>query len=180
MAATTQAQNGTGGSVSWANAETGAKFNREDTLTGTTPIPVPTATGTNFSWRKVFVLAVTGTSTTNITNRRVNKSGAESTGLALYYRHYAVASYVQSSGTTMPVASGSNGATPAAAGLPATPAYASLPTSATLYDNTSVATSGSGPNGELVDIVLGVDNLYVGGAGTAIALPNLLIVYDEA
>lgn len=182
MPATVQAQIGTGASVSWASAEGGIKFNREDTATGVTgTIAVPTATGTGFSWRKVFALAVTGTSTTSISNRKVSQSGAPATGLALWYRSYAVASYAQAASGNMPPAQGSNGATPAVTSLPAAPGtYTALTTTATVYDSATVATSGSGPNGQLVEVVLGVDNLYTGGAGSAIALPNILLTYDEA
>lgn len=182
MAATVQGQVGTGASVSWANAETGIKFNRADNATDTTAnIPVPTATGTNFSWRRILVLAVTGTSTTSISNRKVSQSGAPATGLALWYRSYAVASYVQTASGNMPPASGSNGATPAVTGTPASPgSYTALSTTPTVYDSATVATSSAAPNGQLVEMVLAVDNLYVGGAGTAIALPNIVLTYDEA
>ena len=180
MPATMQAQGGTGATVTWANAEGGIKFNREDTLTGTTPIPVPTATGTNFSWRKYLVLAVTATSTTSISNRRINAASAPATGLALWYRTYAVASYAQAASGNMPAAGGTNGATPAVAGTPATPTYSAMPTTATLYDNASLATSSTGPNGQLLEVVFGVDNLYTSGANNALALPNIQITYDEA
>lgn len=180
MPAVVQAQNGTGASVSWANAEGGAKFNREDTLTGTTPIPVPTATGTNFSWRKYFALAVTTTSGTSMSNRRIKQGSAPATGLALFFRSFAVASYSQAASGNMPAASGSNGATPAVSGTPATPAYTALTTSDQTYDSASVSTGSTGPNGQLVEMVLGADNTYTGGAGNAVALPNIVLTYDEA
>lgn len=180
MPATMQAQVGTGASVTWANAEGGIKFNREDTAAGTTPIPVPTATGTNFSWTKHLALAVTATSTTAITNRRINAASAPGTGLGLWYRTYAVASYTQSASGTMPAAGGTNGATPAVSGTPATPAYSAMPTTATQYDNASVSTGSTGPNGQLVEVVFAVDNLYTSGANNALALPNLVLTYDEA
>lgn len=171
-AATVQAQIGTGASVSWANAETGEKFNLEDTLAGTTPIAIPTATGTNFSWPKSLVLAVTVAGTTNITNRTVKMSGSPSTGLALFWKAVAVASYAQAASGNRPTASGSNGATPAG--------YTAMTTSAVQYDNTSVATSGTGPNGSMAVCVLGVDFTFIGGAGSAIAVPSTILSYDEA
>lgn len=171
-AATVQGQIGTGASVSWANAEGGIKFNLEDTISGTTPIAIPTATGTNFSWLKNLVLSVTVAGTTNITNRTVKMSGAASTGLALFWKAVAVASYAQAASGNRPTASGSNGATPAG--------YTSMTTSAVQYDNTSVATSGTGPNGSMAVCVMACDNLYVGGAGSAITLPSITLSYDEA
>jgi hypothetical protein len=171
-AATCQGQAGTGGAVSWANAEGGVTFNLADNITATTPIAIPTATGTNFSWLKNLVISVTGAGTTAITNRTIKMGSSLSTGLALFWKAVAVASYAQAASGNRPTASGSNGATPAG--------YTAMTTSAVQYDNTSVATSGTGPNGSMAVCVIGVDNTYVGGAGSAIALPNIVLSYDEA
>lgn|SRR5579885_1185729 len=171
-AATCQAQAGTGSSVSWANAEGGVKFNLADSITSTTPIQIPTSTGTNFSWIKNLVLAVTGTGTTTISNRNIYMSGATATGLQLFWKDVAVASYVQAASGNRPSSSGSNGATPAG--------YTLMTTSPAQYDNTSVATSGSGPNGDMAVVVLGVSGNFAGGPGSATALPNIIIQYDEA
>ena len=171
-AATVQGQFGNGGSVSWANAETGAKFNRDDTLSGTTPIPIPTATGENYSWIKHFVLAVTGAGTTTMSNRNIYQSTSAATGLFLYFVAQAVGGYVQASGATKPADVGTNGTTPAT--------YTLMTTSPQLYDNTGVATSGTGPNGSMVNCLLGVDHTFVGGPGNATALPSLILQYDEA
>lgn len=171
-AATVQGQAGTGGSVSWANAEGGVTFNLADSITSTTPVPIPTATGTNFSWIKNLVLAVTGTGTTAITNRTVAMGSSPSTGLKLHWKDVAVGSYAQAASGNRPTASGSNGATPAG--------YTNMTTTPAQYDNTSVATSGTGPNGDIAVCVMGVDNLFVGGPGSATALPNILLGYDEA
>ncbi len=166
-----QAQIGTGSSVSWANAETGAKFNREDSLAGTTPVPIPTATGTNFSWIKNFVLYVTTLGTTTISNRRISMSGATATGLQLFWEAVAVASYAQASSGNQPAASGSNGATPAG--------YTLMTTSLVQYDSTSVSSGSTGTNGKMAVCVLGVDNTFAGGPGSATALPSILLTYDE-
>lgn len=172
-AATCQAQIGTGSSVSWANVETGCTFNLADSATNTsTPIAVPTATGTNFSWIKNFAIAVTVTGTTSMTNRTIKMGSSPSTGLALFWKDVAQASYAQAASGNRPTASGSNGATPSG--------YTAMTTSTQQWDNTSHATSSTGPNGDMVVCVLGVDNTYVGGAGNAIALPNIVVSYDEA
>jgi hypothetical protein len=170
--ATTQGQIGTGGTASYANVEAGCKFNLADSATSTTPISIPTSTGTVFSWIKNLVLAVTATGTTNITNRRISQGSAPATGLQLFWKDVAVASYSQSASGNRPTASGSNGATPSG--------YTLMTTTPAQWDNTSVATSGTGPNGDLVVCVLGVDNTFVGGPGNATALPNIVITYDEA
>lgn len=172
-AATCQAQIGTGASVSWANAEGGICFDLADSATDTTtPIQIPTTTGTNFSWIKNLVLAVTATGTTAITNRRVSQSGAASTGLALFWKDVAQASYAQAATGNRPTASGSNGATPSG--------YTAMTTTPAQYDNTSHATSATGPNGDMAVCVLGVDNTFAGGPGSATSLPSIIITYDEA
>lgn len=172
-AATTQGQIGTGGAVSWASAEGGIVWNRADSATATTsPVPIPTATGTNFSWIKNLVLAVTGAGTTNITNRRISMSGPPATGIQLFWKLVAVASYVQAAVGNLPAPSGSDGATPAG--------YTLMTTTPVQYDNASVATSGTGPNGGMTVCVIGVDHLYVGGPGTAQPTPSIILTYDEA
>lgn len=171
-AATCQIQLGTGSSVSWANVESACKFNLADSASSTTPVAVPTATGTVFSWIKNIALAVTVTGTTAITNRKIYMASSTSTGLALFWKDVAVGSYSQAASGNRPSSSGSNGNTPAG--------YTLMSTTPALYDNTSVATSGSGPNGDMAVCVLGIDNTYVGGAGSAISIPNISIVYDEA
>ncbi len=171
-AATCQAQIGTGSSVSWANVETGVTFNLADSATSTTPVSVPTSTGTVFSWIKNFSIAVTGTGTTAMTNRTVKMGSSPSTGLALFFKDVAVASYAQAASGNRPSSSGSNGATPTG--------YTAMTTSAQQWDNTSHATSSTGPNGDMCVCVFGVDNTYAGGAGSAIALPNIVLSYDEA
>lgn len=171
MAATVQAQAGTGASVTWANAEGGVKWNLDDSISGTTPVAIPTATGTVFSWLKNLGLYVTATSTTSITNRTVKTSASLPTGLALFWKTVAVGSYVQASSGNRPASSGSNGATPAG--------YTLMSTTAAQYDNTSVATSSTGPNGSMCVIVGAADNTYTGGAGV-ISLGNVILSYDEA
>jgi len=170
-AAVCQAQGGTGASVTWANAEGGCKFNLSDSLTSTTPIAIPTATGTVFSWIKNLVLAVTTTGTTAITNRRISMATSPATGLKLHFKQVAVASYAQAATGNRPASSGSNGAVPST--------YTEMTTTPALYDNTSVATSSTGPNGDMAVCVLGVDFSYAGGPGSAQAVPNIVVTYDE-
>lgn len=171
MPATTQVKirTGTSGSPTNANAETGIKFNREDTQTGTTPIPVPTSTGTNFSWKKSLYLDVTASAATAISNRKVLLGSAAATGLHVWCN--ATATYAQA--TSTPTASGSNGAAPSGLAQEVT-------TTPYTYDASSVSAGSTGINGNLVEVALGVDNLYTGGASSNTALPDLRITYDEA
>ena len=158
--------------MSWANAETGATFNLADSLTATTPVVIPIATGTVFSWIKNFAIAVTVTGTTAITNRTIKMSTATTTGLALWYKDVAQASYAQAASGNRPASTGSNGSTPAG--------YTLMTTSAVQFDNTSHVTSASGPNGDMAVCLCSVDFTYVSGPGSAIALPSIILGYDEA
>lgn len=171
-AATVLAEAGTGAAVSWATAEGGVTWNLADSITSTAPVSIPTATGTNFSWIKNLVLCVTVAGTTSFTNRTVKMSGSLSTGLALFWKDVAVASYAQAASGNRPASSGSNGATPAG--------YTAMTTTAQQWDNTSHASSSTGPNGDMCVIVAAVDFTYVGGAGSAISMNNVILSYDEA
>lgn len=161
------------------NAETGVTWNREDTQTGTTPIPIPTSAAVNFSYLKVFQLAVTATSTTTINNRTVRGSLALATGLGWYWKTDTQANWAttfnQQSGTKGAAdTTGSNNASSAPSG------YTAITTSPVQYDNTSQATTSTGiGTALLLGVDLGVDATYAGGPGTA-SLGNLILGYDEA
>lgn len=150
---------------------TAIKFNRDDTQAGATPIPIPTATGTNYSSVKQLALHVTvAGGGTAISNRRIHWATSPASGLGLHF--LGNATYVdQTSVVSIPTASGSNGAVPAT--------YAAMTGSAQVYDAASV-TANTGKNGNYVRVVLGVDNTYAGGANPAAAVPNLVLTYDEA
>lgn len=152
-------------------AETGIKFNRDNTQTGTTAIPIPTAAGTRFSWPKWTGLEVTTTDTTSLSNRRIRMAAGIATGMALWWQAVVAASYV----TPVAVAAadtGANGSTPAG--------YTAMTTSDAVYQAASVSAGSTGLNGGFVELALGVDFLYVGGASSNAAVPTLTYTYDEA
>jgi hypothetical protein len=156
-----------------ANAETGIKWNREDSQTGsTTPIPVPLSAGTNYSWIKNLALEVTtiASPATSITNRNIKLASAPSAGLT---QGFKAAAYAQPASGNKPA---DNGTTNDA--IPAT--YTQITTSNQLYDNASVSGGTLGRNGSMVLVYTGISFLFTGGGGTAIALPNLQLTYDEA
>jgi hypothetical protein len=172
MAATVQVRIFTGASEgTGANAETGIKFNRDDTATGTSaPIPKPVATGTAFSWAKTLGLYVTaGGGSTTISNRRIRMSTSPATGLEMFFN--AETTYAQAT-AVVAADTGSNGSDPAG--------YAPLTTSDQVYHATGEAATNADRNGDLCLTAIGVSNNYAGGAGTAIALPDLIFTYDEA
>ena len=77
---------------------------------------------------------------------------------------------------------------PASGNLPAADAanqavpsgYTQVTTTPASYDASSISAGSLGRNGSMILCLIGVDNTYVGGAGNAIALPNLQLSYDEA
>lgn len=172
-AATCQTRLGTGASVTWADAESaGVKLNRYDSATDVTPIPIPATTGTKYSWIKNFVLYVTVTGTTSISNRRVSQSAATPTGVQLFWKTVAVASYVQAASGNMPADDAADGHTPSG--------YTLMSTTPAQYDNASVSTGSTGPNGAMAVCCLGVSSTYTGGPDSAAVLPSFVITYDEA
>ena len=172
MAAVVRLSYASGAGPSLTSAETGIKYNREETLAGTTaPIPRPVATGTAFSYSKAFRLEVTTSDATSLSNLRLQYSGsAPATGLALWYRDDATT--YQRPNALAAADSGTNGSTPAG--------YTAMPASPTSYDAGSYSASTTGAKGDYFSTALGVSNNYAGGAGSAIALPDLVVTYDEA
>jgi hypothetical protein len=169
----------TGATVDSADAAS-ARLGRDDLLISTASVPIPGSAGENFSYRKYYGLDVTATSTTSISNRKINMSAALTTGLFLWW--FSTATYTQNTGTTgtvagnYPAAGGTNGFTPA---NPADGTYAAMTTSAVVYDAASVATSSTGLNGKYVNVVGGVDFTYAAGGGPATE-GNLVFTYDES
>ena len=173
MAAVTKINISTGAGPTNADAEaTGIKFNREDSVSGTTAIPKPTATGTNYSWYKTLYLNVeSGGGSTNILNRKIRMASAPSAGLTLFWKDGAD-TYTQATSGNKPTDNGTtDDATPSG--------YTAMTTSFATTDATSEAATNSTRNGNYVNVVCGVSNLYAGGAGSSIALPNIEVQYDE-
>lgn len=175
MAATVQTAYYNGISATAAPATTGAKWNREDTQTGTTPIPIPSGAGTNFSWRKTFGFNVTATSTTTISNRTIS-SAAPPAGLALFAQDGGT-SYAQSSAANKPADAGTNANTPT--GYTALTTYGGAANAAFTWQATGVATSALGLNGDYVLVCCGLDATYAGGGGTNNTAPTLTFSYTE-
>lgn len=175
MAATIQARIATGASEgSGANAETGVKFSREDTQVGTTPIPKPTAAGTNYSWYKsLFLYVVSGGGSTSILNRKIRHATAPSAGLTLHFKP-DIATYVQATSGNKPTDNATtDDATPST--------YTLMSTTMQDFDTASAAATDSTRNGDIVQVVLGISSLWSvpGGALNAVALPSLELQFDE-
>lgn len=179
MAATVKAYCATGSGPTLASCDSAdsasIKFGRDDSQGSTASIPIPTATGTKYSYLKYLLLDVTATGATTISNRRIAWASSPATGLTGFFKDQAT--YTQNNGTQGTSAgnypadnASTNGATPSG--------YTALTTGNQQWDNSSVSSGSTGKNGDYVQTVLGVDNTFVGGGGAA-SLPNLLLTYDE-
>ena len=91
------------------NQTPGFLFNRDDTRVGTTSIPKPTATGTNFSWVKSFQIEVTTHDSKTMTSVRVGKTVNEADAGTKVWLNVGNAAYTQAS--TPPSATGDNNTT---------------------------------------------------------------------
>ena len=149
----------------------GITFARDEAAA--TTIPIPTATGTHFSWPMWVYLYVSalGSGTTHITNRVASVASGMPTGSHEWGKYVASGSYVQPT-TNADSDNGSNGATPSG--------YTEITTGGFQWDNASVQGGGgsTGQNGGYLEVSIGVDHLYTGGGGVP-TLPNLDCAFDE-
>lgn len=173
MAATVVTYIATGAGPTTADAEaTGVVFSREDSATGTTAIPKPTATGTNFSWPKTLFLNVTaGGGSTSLSNRKIRVATAPSAGLELHFKDGAD-TYSQAAAEADVDNTSADGAQPTG--------YTAMTTTFQTWDAVSAAAVDATRNGNYVVVALGVSSNYAGGAGSGIALPDIELQYDEA
>ncbi len=176
MAMTVQIDNLTGAGPSSA-AVTAVKWNRVDTAAGTTVIPTPTATGTNFSFIKTFRIDITVTGSLTMTGITFGKVANETTtGTKLWYTsEHAVGSYVQA--TAAPTATGDNNVTAPDINSGSSEAAVPLISGASPYDAGPYSTTGA--KGNIVVVVLGVDATNT-TAGASTATPTLRWQWTEA
>lgn len=161
-------------STARASAESGIKFNRADSQSGTTPIPIPTATGTNYSWYKSMYLycnSATGAGT-SISAKNVRLNGAPATGLAVVYDNVGD-TYTQAAAV---LAADASGGSP-----PATPAgYTAMTTSDVEYDAAADTSANNTRMGDILQVGLAVGSNYAGGGGSAQTVPSIIFTYTEA
>jgi hypothetical protein len=170
-------RNATGAGPSFADiGGTTAKYNRVDSLTGTTAIPTPTTANTTFfSFVKSHQINITTTNGLTMTNVKVEKVTSEATGgtKIWHYTGHALGSYVQA--TAAPTATGDNNVTGptinGATGI-AMPALGAGATYAAGPFNTT------GGQGNLVELALGVDATCT-TAGTTVSIPTLRWTWTE-
>jgi hypothetical protein len=178
MAMTVVIANAVGATPTWSTVgATTAKWNRVDTLIGTTVIPTPTSTGTNFSFIKTFMIEITVTDSLNMTDVTFGKvAGETTTGTKLWYTsEHAEGSYVEA--TTFPAPEGDNNVT--APNINGGSAEAAVPliSSGDLY--AAGPFNSTGRKGNLIEICLGVDATNT-TAGSTVATPTLRWQWTES
>lgn len=179
MAMTVQIDQATGSGPTFASV-TSVKWNRTDDASTASAIPTPTATGTNFSYVKSFVVEITATGSLTMTDIKVGKVANETTtGTKLWHRtDHAEGSYVQA--TAAPAATGDNNST-----APVIPAGGNntTVTALPLIGSASVYSAGphstTGRKGNLVEVALGVDATNT-TAGASVATPTLRWQWTES
>lgn len=179
MAMTVLIRQATTVTPTWATVGA-VKWSRVDDAVGTTPIPTPTATGTNFSFVKSFLVDITVTGGLTMTDVIIGKVAAESTtGTLLWHTNENnEAGYTQA--TAAPGSTGDNNGTAPDINGGALEVAMPLSSAQTVYDAGPYSTTGriSG-GGALNEITLGVDATNT-TAGTTVATPTLRWEWTEA
>lgn len=171
MSASVQVQliRGAAGSPVTANAASGFTFGRDDQVFAEDPVPRPETTGTAYSFAKTLALYVVTGAATSFSNRKIRLESTPTSGLYFYIR--AASSYTQA---TLPIAPD----TVAADGY-VPDGWTLLSTTFVEWDAAEVAATTGTRNGAYLEIALGVGYGYIGGAGSSVAIPNLVVQYDE-
>jgi hypothetical protein len=176
MAMTVQISNGTGATTGTWAAVTAVKWNQVDSAVGTTPIPTPTATGTNFSYVKSFQIEITVVASLNMSNVKVGKVAAETTTGTKLWHVVSHSSYAQA--TAAPTSTGDNNVTgPTLNGAAAVAGGLALIGSAAVYAAGPFNTVAR--QGNIVEISLGVDATNT-TAGATVATPTLRWQWTES
>lgn len=159
-----------------ASAVSSAILNREDTINGTTPVPVPSVNpSTNFTWIKSLQIEITVVGGLTMTNVRVGKVTSESvTGHKLWH-NTTNAAYTQATGA--PTATGDNNSTPPTLNGDVATAVPLISAPPAVYAAGPFNTTGR--KGNIIEVVAGVDFTCV-TTGTGVATPTLRWTWTEA
>lgn len=161
-------------------------FNRQDDEAIGSPVVAPSGSlHSTYSNYKSLRLNVSVAGTTTVSNLRVRTVSAMPTGLGLFGLTTAPSSYTQCTGAGATQGNRPADSTAALTASPApnTPAsYSAVPASPSSlqFDSASYATTATGAFGKFCQLVGGISDQYVGGAGSAIAVPQIQVQYDEA
>lgn len=156
-------------------AVTAVVWSRVDDATGTTVIPTPTSTGTNFSFIKSFKVNITATGSLSMSNILFGKVANETTTGTKLWQSVAHSSYTQA--TAAPTATGDNNST--------APTFNGATATAVQLISAPPSTYAAGPFssvarvGNFVEVGLGVDATNT-TAGAAVATPTLRWSWTES
>lgn len=163
------------GAVPTVTPVTTVTLNREDTALGATPIPVPTSTGTNFSWVKSFQIEITATDGLTMTNVLFGKVTAEAiTGQKLWV-NTANAAYTQAVGS--PTSTGDNNVTGPTLNGDVAVAVELINAPPTPYATGPFTTTAK--HGNIVELVAGYDTTTAASGG-AVQTPTVRWRWTEA
>lgn len=181
MAAITAIYRFTGAGPSAASVAGGVLFTRDDSNSGTTPLPIPAvgAVLTNFTFPAVLALRVVTNTGSAISNKRLYQSGSMPTGMQLFHNTEStsvVTTTVYAQQTTyVAQASTKTNVAPSTAWIAMT-----TNTAGTVYDSTGAGVAISSDNttaGKYVLVVLGADGDATQTGNVTLATINL--IYDE-
>lgn len=169
MAMTVNIDIATGAGPSFATAAGGVTWGLLDAAdAGANPIPVPTASGTNFSFVKSFQPNITVTDSLSMTDVKAGKTATEATaGTKLWYTTEH-ASYTQA--VAAPASTGDDNVT--APNINSGSAEVAVPLIGAASVYAAGPFSSTGRVGNFVEVCLGVDNTCA-TAGGAVATPTL-------
>lgn len=181
MAATLSIKNLTGAGPTLTTV-TQVTFNRIDTANGTTPVPIPSV-NTVFSWVKSFQISIDAYDGMTISNILFGKRSNEATGLKYWSRtSHAIGAYTQAV-TTPAGTAGNNAVAPeipeTGDGTGSALALITAPPAAYAAGPFTLGGSGTGPQGNIVEVCVGVDST-VTGSGAQVVLPNLVWQWTES
>jgi hypothetical protein len=171
----TEVDQGTGASTGTWAAVTNVVWSREDTATGTTRIPTPASTGTNFSYIKSMQINITTTNSLSMTAVMIGKVAAETTTGTKLWRVTSHAAYSQA--TVAPTATGDNNVTAPTMNAASGVALELITAPPTAYAAGPYTTTGR--QGNMVEICAGVDSTNT-TAGTAVGMPTLRWSWTES
>lgn len=174
MAMTVDIRQATGAVTGTFAAVTAVKWNRVDDASGTTAIPTPVATGTNFSFIKSFKIQITTVAGLSMTNVLFGKVAAETTTGTKLWQVVSHTTYVQA--TAAPTATGDNNVTGPTMNAATGTAVALISAPPAAYAAGPYNTTGN--QGNLVEVALGVDFTNT-TAGTAVATPTMRWSWTE-
>lgn len=154
---------------------TAVVWSRVDDASGTTVIPTPTSTGTNFSFIKSFQISITTVNSLSMSAVMVGKVAAETTTGTKLWRVTSHSSYTQA--TAAPTATSDNNSTAPTMNSASGVALELISAPPTAYASGPFTTTGV--QGNQVEVCLGVDSTNT-TAGSAVATPTLRWSWTES